>query len=62
LDFIQTIQRDYPTLRNPNINTSNRIEWIFSHLKPKVKLHRGLSKERRLSLALSLLWKDDSPT
>jgi hypothetical protein len=26
LDFIQTIQRDYPTLRNPNINTSNRIE------------------------------------
>lgn len=62
LDFIQTIQRNHPNLRNPIINTSNRIECLFSHLKPKVKLHRGLSKERRLSLALSLLWKDNSPT
>mgnify|MGYP002776503584 CR=1 FL=1 len=50
LSFIQTIGR--------NINTSNRIECEFSHLKPKVKLHRWLSKERRLSLALSLLWRD----
>lgn len=48
--FIQIINR--------NINTSNRIECEFSHLKPKVKLHRGLSKERRLSLALSLLWRE----
>ena len=62
LDFIQTIQKNHPNLKNPIINTSNRIEWIFSHLKPKVKIHRGLSKERRLSLALSLLWKDNSPT
>jgi len=37
LPFIQTIGR--------NINTSNRIECEFSHLKPKVKLHRWLSKE-----------------
>ena len=58
LDFIQIIQRDHPNLINPIINTSNRIEGIFSHLKPKVKIHRGLSKERRLSLALSLLWKE----
>ena len=58
LDFIQTIRIDHPNLKNPIINTSNRIEWIFSHLKPKVKLHRGLTKERRLSLALSLLWKE----
>lgn len=62
LDFIQTLKQNHPTLKNPIINTSNRIEWIFSHLKPKVKLHRWLTKERRLSLALSLLWKDDSPT
>ena len=62
LDFIQTIRKDHPYLKHPIINTSNRIEWIFSHLKPKVKLHRGLTKERRLSLALSLLWKDNSPT
>ena len=62
LDFIQTIQRNHPNLKNPIINTSNRIEWLFSHLKPKVKIHRGLTKERRLSLALSLLWKDNSPT
>lgn len=31
-DFIQIIGKE--------INTSNRIEGIFSHLKPKVKLHR----------------------
>lgn len=58
LDFIQTIQQNHPNLKNPVINTSNRIEWVFSHLKPKVKIHRGLTKERRLSLALSLLWKE----
>ena len=58
LDFIQTLQKNHSVLKNPIINTSNRIEWIFSHLKPKVKLHRGLTKERRLSLALSLLWKE----
>jgi transposase-like protein len=62
LDFIQTIQRNHSSLKNSIINTSNRIEWIFSHLKPKVKIHRWLTKERRLSLALSLLWKDNSPT
>ncbi len=32
LDFIQTIKE--------NIHTTNRIECVFSHLKPKVKLHR----------------------
>jgi transposase-like protein len=58
LEFIQTIRKHHPHLMNPIINTSNRIECIFSHLKPKVKIHRGLSKERRLSLALSLLWKE----
>lgn len=52
LDFIQTIHE--------NIHTTNRIEWVFSHLKPKVKLHRWLTKERRLSLALSLLWWNDA--
>lgn len=44
---------------NKNINTTNRIECEFSHLKPKVKVHRGLSKERRLSLVLSLLWRGE---
>ena len=32
LDFTKTIGQ--------NINTTNRIECVFSHLKPKVKLHR----------------------
>ena len=32
LDFIQSIKQ--------NINTTNRIECVFSHLKPKVKIHR----------------------
>ena len=40
LDFIQTIKRDHPNFKNPIINTSNRIEGVFSHLKPKVKIHR----------------------
>lgn len=50
ISFIDIIEK--------NINTSNRIECEFSHMKPKVKLHRWLSKKRRLSLALSLLWRD----
>lgn len=50
LDFIQSF--------GENIHTTNRIECVFSHLKPKVKLHRWLTKERRLSLALSLLWEE----
>lgn len=32
LQYLQILQK--------NINTSNRIECVFSHLKPKVKLHR----------------------
>jgi hypothetical protein len=32
LQYLQIVQK--------NINTSNRIECVFSHLKPKVKLHR----------------------
>lgn len=49
-DFFLTLKQE--------INTTNRIECVFSHLKQRIKLHRGLIKKRRLSLALSLLWKD----
>mgnify|MGYP002363496006 FL=1 len=37
-------------------NTTNWLEWYFSHLKSKVRLHRGLRKERKIKLILSLLW------
>lgn len=36
-------------------NTTNWLEWFFSHLKSKVRLHRGLKKERKIKLILSLL-------
>lgn len=36
-------------------NTTNWLEWYFSHLKSKVRLHRGLKKERKIKLILSLL-------
>jgi transposase-like protein len=34
------VSLDYLKIIKKNINTSNRIECVFSHLKPKVKLHR----------------------
>ena len=36
-------------------NTTNWLEWVFWHIKPKVSLHRGLKKERKIKLILSLL-------
>jgi len=39
-------------------NTTNALEWVFGHLKGKVSLHRGLKRERKIKLILSLLhWK-----
>jgi transposase-like protein len=40
LDFIQTIRKHRLHFKNPVINTTNKIESLFSHLKPKVKIHR----------------------
>lgn len=36
-------------------NTTNWLEWYFSHLKSKVGIHRWLKKERKIKLILSLL-------
>jgi len=36
-------------------NTTNWLEWLFWHIKPKISLHRGLKKERKIKLILSLL-------
>jgi hypothetical protein len=36
-------------------NTTNWLEWLFWNIKPKVVLHRGLKKERKMKLILSLL-------
>jgi len=44
------------------VNTSNRIEGSFSHLKPKVKVHRGLGKANTLALFTHLFWNGDGPT
>lgn len=37
-------------------NTTNWLEWLFWHIKPKISLHRGLKKERKIKLILSLLY------
>ncbi len=36
-------------------NTTNWLEWLFWHVKPKISLHRWLKKERKVKLTLSLL-------
>ena len=36
-------------------NTTNQLEWLFWHIKPKISLHRWLKKERKVKLTLSLL-------
>ncbi len=36
-------------------NTTNGLEWFFSHLKTKVRIHPWLKKERKIKLILSLL-------
>lgn len=36
-------------------NTTNGIESVFSHIKYKVNLHRGLREDRKIKLILSLL-------
>ncbi len=36
-------------------NTTNWLEWLFWHVKPKISLHRGLKKERKIKLILTLL-------
>ncbi len=39
-------------------NTTNSLDWSFTHLKTKLKLHPWLKKKRRLKIAFSLLdWK-----
>jgi hypothetical protein len=38
--------------------TTNSLDWLFTHLKTKIKIHRWLKKKRRLKIAFSLLdWK-----
>lgn len=36
-------------------NTTNGLEWFFSHLKTKVRIHRWLKKERKTKLIFALL-------
>jgi len=44
---------DYPELEMPN--TNNAIEALFSDIKTKLRIHKGLSLERRKSLIAELL-------
>jgi transposase-like protein len=45
--------RKYPELKIPN--TTNSLEGFFTHLKIKVKIHRGLSRERRKKIIVLML-------
>lgn len=56
LNFLFTWYDYYWEIDIPN--TTNWLEWFFSHLKNKVSLHRGLKKERKIKLILSLLIGD----
>ncbi len=47
--------KNHPDLNIPN--TTNRLEGKFSHLKEKVKIHRGLRKDRRKKMIKFILSK-----
>ena len=53
LKFLFTWYDYYWKLDIPN--TTNGLEWLFWNIKPKVTLHRGLKKERKIKLILTLL-------
>ena len=55
LKYLFTWYDYYTVLDIPN--TTNALEWVFWHLKTKVSLHRGLRKERKIKLILSLLYE-----
>ena len=52
LPYLFTYQK-YPELTIPN--TTNSIDGMFSQLKNKIAVHRGLSRERRFKLICAIL-------
>lgn len=58
MPYLFTFQR-YRELGMPN--TTNSLEGSFSHLKEKIRLHRGLKKSRKLKLIHQLLFSTSQP-
>lgn len=58
LPYLFTHQQN-PELNMPN--TTNALEGNFSHLKEKIRLHRGLKKSRKLKLINQLLSSSNQP-
>lgn len=56
LPYLFTYQK-YPELKMPN--TTNSLDGSFSHLKEKVRLHRGLKIKRKLKIIFELLSNTD---
>ena len=59
LKYLFIFQDYYWVLDIPN--TTNGIEAVFSHLKPKVNLHRWLRSDRKIKLILYLLQSKNQP-
>lgn len=53
LEFLFIYERYWWIMNIPN--TTNGLEWLFSHLKYKVHLHRWLRKDRKIKLISYLL-------
>ena len=53
MDHLFVYENYLSTLKIPN--TTNGIESVFSHLKYKVNLHRGLRQDRKIKLIFNLL-------
>lgn len=58
LPYLFTHQR-HRELNMPN--TTNTLDGSFSHLKEKIRLHRGLKKSRKLKLIYQLLFASRQP-
>ena len=58
MPYLFTFQR-HGELEMPN--TTNTLDGSFSHLKEKIRLHRGLKKSRKLKLIHQLLFSTSQP-
>lgn len=54
LPFLFTFERNIPALYIPT--TTNSLDGYFSHLKSKLSVHRGVSKETQLKLIQKLIF------
>jgi len=54
MDTLFTFEQHLPSISIPN--TTNSLDGYFGHLKAKLNVHRGASKETQLKIISSLIF------